>query len=62
MKVVNVFVIVSVLCFGAAGWWYAGSYMSEIIEGGFSGLAQMGEEAIQGMFNAAGEAVALPLG
>lgn len=61
MKVVNVFVVLTVLCLGAAGWWYAGSHVSDLVEGGFSGLVQMGEGALQGLLDGAGEAVSLPL-
>ena len=61
MKFVELFVIVAVLCFGAAGWWYAGSFLTDIIDAGFSGIAEMGQEALQGMLNAAGDAVAIPL-
>lgn len=61
MKVLNVFLVVSILGFGTAGWWYAGSHMSELTDLGLSGLGQMIGEAFQGMLNAAGDAVALPL-
>ena len=60
MKFVELFVIVAVLSFGAAGWWYAGSYLTEISGAGFSGMAEMGQKANQRVLNAEGDPRGIP--
>ena len=58
MKVVELFVIVTILCLGSAGWWYAGTYLSELTDLGFSGVVQMTQEVVQGLYIEAREVVA----
>ncbi len=53
MKFLEVFVIVSLLFFGAAGWWYAGGFVPDLSEISLSGLNRMTEEVIQGLMSSA---------
>ena len=58
MKVVELFVILAILGLGSAGWWYAGPYLAELTDLGFSGVAQMTQEIVQGLYIEAKEVVA----
>ena len=47
MKFVNAFVVLAILCLGAAGWWYAGSHFSELREVNISEVGGMTEAVFQ---------------
>lgn len=52
-KAMELFVVMTLLCLGAYGWWHAGAYVAENIDGEFSAEAEKVEWAVKTLLDEA---------